>query len=415
MASYCPQLFRAVLAFGLVICFTFPAHADDWPNWRGPNHDGISSETQWNSDWSKAKPKVAWRAKVGLGFSSVAVADGRLYTIGHQDGNEFIFCLNAETGKEIWSKNYPCNKIARFYEGGSSSTPSVDGDRVYTVGKEGQFHCYDAANGKLHWGVDLKKELDSPVPEWGFACSPLIQGDHVIIQAARIAAYDKKTGKKLWESEQFKQGYGTPAAFEFKGKPCLAVLNNKTTVVLDASSGKTLASTPLSTLFDTNSTTPIVVGDTIFISTGYGKGCALFRFTGTSLDEIYTKKTMANHMNNCVLHEGHLYGFHGNSNRSRFVELRCIDLKTGTLKWSERGLGCGSLMLSDGKLIVMSDEGNLVLVQASSKSYKEIGRMDSVVKGRSWTTPILANGRIYCRSSPGDLACVDVRIPKKAD
>lgn len=404
-----PFAYRILIGLGVLIGLPLGASGDDWPHWRGPDCNGISKETDWNTDWKKAKPPVLWRTNIGLGFSSVSVADGRLFTIGHKDGREFIYCLNAESGKEIWAHDYPCDKIARFYEGGSSSTPAVDGNRLYTVGKQGQFHCYDVSTGKVQWAIDLRKELDSPVPEWGFACSPLIYGETVVIQAARTAAFDKITGKKLWQSDLFKQGYGTPSAFEFKGKRCLAVLNNKTFDVLDGENGKTLASTRWSTSFNTNSTTPIVVNDRIFISTGYGKGCALFKFTGTILEEVYVAKSMANHMNNCILVDGHLYGFHGNSHRSRFVELRCIELATGELKWAHRGLGCGALMMSNGKLITMSDEGNLILVAANSDKFTELGRLPKAVKGKVWTTPVLANGRIYCRSTPGDLACIDVR------
>lgn len=381
----------------------------DWPQWRGPTRDGISKETGLRTDWAAREPKVLWRASVGLGFSTVSVANERVYTLGHIDGKEIIFCLDAGSGQEKWKHAYPCSKIARFYEGGSSSTPTIDGDRVYVLGKEGQFFCLDAGSGDRKWYLDLQEELKASVPEWGYACSPLVLGDLVIVQANCTAAFNKMTGKLAWKTKPFSQAYGSPIAFEHGGKTYVADLNTDGLIVADAKTGAVAAMTKWQTMFSTNATTPIISGDRIFISTGYGKGCGLFQFTGTSLKEIYTAKSMANHMNNSVLHQGHLYGIHGNSHDRNSNELRCIDLATGESKWAHKGLGTGAVMLADGKLIVTSDKGDLLLVDASPAGYKELAKLSGVVRGKCWTVPVLSNGRIYCRSTPGDLACVEVK------
>ncbi|MEX2214049.1 MAG: PQQ-binding-like beta-propeller repeat protein [Phycisphaeraceae bacterium] len=390
----------------LCLVLASSAVADDWPQFLGPNRNGISKETGFNTDVSKAK--TLWTANVGLGFSSFSVAGGRVYTLGHDNGMESVFCLDAATGEQKWKHSYPCEKIARFYEGGSSSTPTIDGNRAYVLGKEGQFFCFDAATGKPQWLKDLKKELGANVPEWGFASSPLIHGDLVIIQANCTAAFAKDTGKLVWKTTPFQQAYGSPLLFEKDGKSYIADLNTAGLIIVDAAKGQVLAETRWKTSFSTNSTTPIVHGDHLFISTGYGKGCGLFKFTGSDLEEIYTSKEMANHMNNCVLHEGHLYGFHGNAHGGGKAVLRCIDFKTGATKWTRDDLGCGALTMADGKLIIMSERCDLVIAEATPAAYKEISRKTGVLKGRSWTQPVLANGRIYVRNVPGDVACVAV-------
>ena len=396
------------LAIAALILTLAPfALADDWPQFLGPDRNGISKESGWNSDVSKAK--VLWTAEVGLGFSSFSVAGGKVYTLGHADGNETVYCLDAATGEVKWKQSYPCDKIAKYYEGGSSSTPTIDGSSAYVLGKEGQFHCFDAGTGKVKWKKDLKEELGARTPEWGFSASPLILGDLVIVQANCTAAFKKESGELVWKTSPFQQAYGSPYPFEKGGKTYIADLNTEGLIVVDATKGNVVAQTRWKTTFNTNSTTPIVHGDHIFLSTGYGKGCGLFKFTGSDLEEVYTSKDMANHMNNSILHEGHLYGFHGNAHGGGRAVFRCIDFKTGKTKWTQDGLGCGSLTMADGKLIIFSERCDLVIAEASPEAYKEISRKSAVLKGRSWTQPVLANGRIYVRNVPGDVACVEVK------
>lgn len=400
---------RSSIGIALVVfALHAPVRGNDWPQWLGPSRNGVSKETAWSSDWKGKTPKVLWQGKSGLGYSSFAIAKGNVYTLGHGDDRETIYCFDAATGEVKWRHSYNCARIAKFYEGGSSSTPTIDGDTLYSVGKEGQFFSLDAATGKLNWEINLKDELDAGVPEWGYACSPLVLGDLVIVQANCTAAYDKKTGKRAWKTGKFQQAYGSPISFGFQGKTLIADLNSEGLIVVDAKDGKVLAQTGWRTQFDTNASTPIIHDGRIFISTGYGKGCGLFEFTGAALKEIYTSKTMANHMNNCVLWEGHLYGIHGNSHDRNSCTLRCIDLATGEKKWEQRGFGCGSLTLADGKLIIFSDRCDLVIAEATPTKYTEVSRFDQVMRGKSWTTPILSHGRVYCRSVDGTVVCLDV-------
>ncbi len=378
-----------------------------WPQWRGPDANGISPEKAWRTNWRQQPPQELWRKQLGVGYSAFSVAGGRAYSLGYADGQETIWCLDAATGQKVWSHSYPGDLNDNLHTGGPAASPTVQGDRVYTLGKSGQLFCLNSASGKVIWQQDLPQLLDVPVPEWGFSCSPLLVDGKLFIDAGRTVALAADSGKLLWQTEPFRAGYGTPAAFTLAGEALLAVLNNDALLILRQSNGQTVARRSWTTDFSTTSTTPIVVGNRIFISTGYNNGCALFELADGELKTLYRNRVMSNHMNNCVLWEGHLYGFDGNSHNARTVRLVCMDWETGKEKWAERGLGCGSLILADGKLIALSDDGRLVIIPARPQGYEVIAE-HQVLEETCWTPPVLAAGRIYCRNDAGSAACVDV-------
>lgn len=386
------------------------AASDQWPRWSGPNADLISREQGWSANWPDAGLPVVWEANVGTGFSSVSIAAGKLYTMGHRDGRDVVYCLDAITGEEIWTHDYACELVDRLHEGGPGSTPTIDNGRVYTVSRQGHLFCLDAANGDVVWSGQLEKLTGVEYPEWGFTCSPLVLGDMLIIEAGRLIALNKNDGEKIWQTKIDRPGYGSPVAFKREGQQLLTVLNNDRLLIVRAMDGSEVASFDWETSFATSSTTPIVIDDKIFISTGYNRGCALLRLAGDELELIYENREMRNHMNNSVLWEGHLYGIDGNSHTSRLCQLVCLEVATGTRKWSEGGFGCGSLMIADGKLLVLSDGGTLAVAQATPDGYDEISRAD-LLDGRCWTVPVLLDGRVYCRDARGKLVCA--RLPKQ--
>ncbi|MCA8998045.1 MAG: PQQ-binding-like beta-propeller repeat protein, partial [Planctomycetaceae bacterium] len=244
-----------------------------------------------------------------------------------------------------------------------------------------------------------------PVPEWGFSSTPRVFGDQLVLEGGRVASFDKQTGKLLWQSAEHEAGYGSIAPLEFHGRLLFASLDCEGLRVLDSQDGTELAYYEWLSPFGTNSTTPIVQGDKIFISTGYNVGCGLFQFTGNSLELVYQSRDMRNHFNNSILIDGHLYGFDGNSNLGRVVQLTCLDFETGETKWQQAGYGCGSLMAADGKLLVLSDHGVLAVVEANPKTFGELARAD-ILTNRCWTVPILADGHVFARNARGKLVCV---------
>ncbi|MSR65832.1 MAG: alcohol dehydrogenase [Pedosphaera sp.] len=392
-------------------CVVGMSSAADWPHWRGTSHNGVSME----SGWQSGLEKVAWRAKVGIGFSSCAVAGDSVLTMGHdgksKGGQETVYCFDANTGKLKWSDSYPAALLPNLHEGGPAATPTISGGKVYTLSKDGNLRCYDLRSGKRDWEFDLLKYsgLGSP-PEWGFAGSPLILGANLIVEAGRTFALNKADGKEIWRSGEYKPAYGSPVPFEKDGRTRLAVVKTEGLVILDAGTGKTTAFTEWKTSYETSACTPIVLGNQIFISTGYKRGCALFELADGKLKQIYTHRELSNHMNSSVVIEGFIYGFDGNSHMAGAKELVCMELNSGKVRWRQAGLQCGSLMAADGRLILLGETGTLAVAKASAEKY-ELLASSQVLGGRCWTPPVLANGRIYCRNAAGDLVCIDVRKP----
>ena len=386
------------------------ASAPDWPCWMGADHSGISLETDWITQWPESGLPVLWTRDIGIGFSSVAIKDGLLYTMGHTDGIETVWCLNARTGKVVWQHDYSSALIDNLYEGGPGATPTIHDGRVFTLGKEGQLFCFASDSGKVLWEKELQADLGVPLPEWGFNSSAFVFGDAVIFEAGRVVAYDQATGERLYQGPKHNAGYGSAARLDSDGTSYIVTLDCDALRVTDSADGREVASYPWPSPFRTNSTTPIVEGNSIYISTGYQVGCGLFRFKDDQLELVYENRDMRNHFNNSILLDGYLYGFDGNSNLGRVVHLVCMNHATGEVMWKKRGFGCGSLMIADGKLLILSDRGQLVLADATPDGYQETSRSD-YLEGRCWTVPVLLDGCIFGRNAAGKLVAADVSQP----
>jgi outer membrane protein assembly factor BamB len=274
---------------------------------------------------------------------------------------------------------------------------------VYTLSKEGHIFCLNAENGDVVWSKMAERDFDVKAPKWAFAGSALILGDAVIYDLGRFVALNKKTGELIWNTEDYGSAYSSPIAFEHQGETYLASLPAYGLVIVNANDGKEIAKYQWETRFGINPTTPIVSGNRIFISSGYGKGGAVVELKNGKLEEVWKNTNMRNHMNSSVLWDGYLYGFDEST-------LKCVDFNDGSVKWSQNGLGKGSLMLADQKLIILSERGQLVIAEVSPESYQEISRAQ-VIGNKCWTIPVLANGKIYCRNAIGDFVCVDVSKP----
>lgn len=384
-----------------LLAITFSTRAADWPCFRGPDHNGISQETSWSANWPVGGPKQLWKAKVGIGFASFSVSAGRVHTTGNAKDSDTVFCFDANTGAEIWKHAYPAKLDPKYYEGGPSATPTVDGGRVYTLSKRGVLHCLDAAKGTVIWSKNLMEELKAKMPTWGFASSVFIEGDLAIVNVGTAgAALDKTTGKVVWSSGEEEAGYSTAVPFDAAGQRAVALAIKQDVVGLAVKDGKELWRFPWKTDYDVNAADPVLAGSKVFISSGYNHGGGVFDVSARPAKKIWENKNMRNHFNSCVLWQGHLYGVDEK-------ELRCLVFDTGEVKWSEKSVGKGSLMMADGKLIVLSEKGELMVAEASAAAFKPISRAQ-VLGGKCWSTPVLANGKIYCRNAAGDVVAVDV-------
>ena len=381
--------------------------AGDWPNWRGPHRDGISRETGLLKSWPKDGPKVLWTAALTGGYSSVAIADGRLFTQTKDQKEDLVVCFDAAGGKKLWEYRYACDyadfpSLDKRFLTGPKATPTVNGDRVYAMGNTGLLLCLDARTGKPVWERDLLKLADRTCPEYGYCNSPFVVGNRLFVHPGgsknnSVAALDKRDGSVLWTSLGERIGWATPIQLAVDGVPQIVYFTGESVVGVTPDEGKLSWRYPWKTAFDINAATPIYSDGFLFVSSNYGVGGALLRLKPNADPEVVWKNaSMQNHFSTCVLQDGFLYGFSAD-------RLRCVEFKTGKITWDHPELGKGSLLIADGHLIVLSEKGTLVLAQATPKEYVEEARCDPL-DGTCWSVPVLANGKLYLRNEKKLLA-----------
>ncbi len=389
-----------------------------WPQWRGPNRDGISTETGILTEWPKDGPKELWQAKIGEGFSSVAVALGRVFTIFQDGPNESVICWDAATGREIWRYSYEC-AFKNSYGNGPRSTPSIDENLIYTVGGTGIMHCLEAdtnnAKGKLVWTKKLLEEFSAPSPRWGVAFSPLVEGDRIFIMpggrnGAALAALDKKTGNILWQKHDDSASYSSPIACTIDGQRQILFLTGTRLISVLPTTGERLWDFPWPIENETNIATPIVIDDFVFISSSYNKGGMMVRITKNDdaweATPAYRKPAkMRNHHSSCVRLKDHLYGFDDST-------LVCMDFKSGKTLWDTRGFDKGSVLLVGDQLIVYGANGFLALAEATPREYVEKAKFRYTAQDREcWSVPVLADGRLYVRDRER-IVCLNVKAAR---
>ncbi|HSK80181.1 MAG TPA: PQQ-binding-like beta-propeller repeat protein [Thermoanaerobaculia bacterium] len=388
---------RIPLSLTLGLCLLAgAAFAADWPQFRGPNRDGVSRETGLLKSWPAGGPKVLWKAPAGDGFSHVVVAGGRVFTLYGQGSQEVAVALDAASGKQVW-KTAIDSKYTSDMGNGPRSTPTVDAGTVYALSANGKLVALSAANGKKVWEHDLQDGFGAKIPGWGASTSPLVEGNLLLVDVGgsggkSLVAFDKKTGKTVWTSQSDKAGYSAPIAITVGGVRQVIFFTGTSVVSVAPATGKLFWRVPWRTDWDVNAAAPIFVApDKLFISSGYGVGAALFRLkAGGAPEEVWKSRGMKNQFSSSVLHNGTIYGFDDTT-------LKAIDAATGKDLWRQRGLGHGSLILADGHLAVLSERGKLVLVEATPAAYKEKGSVE-ILSGKCWTAPTLANGKLYVRN-----------------
>ena len=409
----------------IIICavvglFAANLYSADWPQWRGPQRNGISTETGLLKEWPKDGPKLRWQRKdLGSGYSTPSVVGERLYVQSNQGmDNESVQALNVADGKQIWSVRI--GKVGPN-EGpqypAARATPTVDGAVLYALGSDGDLVCLEASNGKIRWQKNLRSDFGGKPGKWAYAESPLIDGDAVVVtpggSTATLVALNKMTAEVIWKSAV---PGGDPAAYssivigESGGVKQYVQFIEKGVVGVDAKTGKflwrydkTAEGSPA------NIPTPIVDKDYVYTSTGRGGGGSIkLKKQGDTfqLEQVYFSPKLPTQIGGAVKLGDYLYGTTGQG-------LLCAEFLTGNVKWQERAVGAGSLCLADGNLYVHGENGDVALVEASPDSYREKGRFtppESPDRGRSkaWAYPIVVNGRLYIRDLDS-LWCYDIK------
>ena len=385
----------------------------DWPQWRGPNRDGISKETGLLKQWPADGPPLAWKATgAGRGYSSFAIARGRLYTLGLRGDREHVIAFDTATGKEVWATPYGSG-FRNDRGDGPRGTPTVEGDRLYALGGNGDLSSLDTKTGRIVWSMNVLQKFGGSNITWGISESPLVIGDKVLVNAggpgASIVALNKKDGTLIWKSQSDRAGYSSAIPIEAGGATQVVFFTSSRAVGLDLRDGRLLWEYPRAANNVANAATPIARGNRVFISSDYGNGGGLVEIKpgdkGVTAQEIYFTKDMRNHHSSSVLVGDHLYGFSSSI-------LTAMRFDTGEIAWRDRSVGKGSLVYADGHLYCLSENGVVGLVEATPEGYREKGRFriaqDSLP---TWTHPVVAGGRLYLRDQD-TIYAYDVRQKK---
>ncbi len=393
------------------------AAGNDWPQWRGPNHDDISPETGLLKDWPAGGPKLVWEIKdIGAGYSAVSIMGNRIYTAGDKGSESFVEALNLGDGKLVWSaKLGKAGTVGQPQFEGPRATPTTDGELVFAVSQWGEMVCLQADTGKEVWHKDYTKDFGGACPFWGYAESPLIDGDKVVVtpggSQGAVVALNKKTGAVIWQSKDFTDAahYSSLIIAEPGGVRQYITLTPTSVAGIAAADGKLLWKAPRKGQVAVIPT-PIYSDGFVYVTSGYGAGCSLFKITSDggkfSAEQVYSTKVMVNHHGGVVKVGDFIYGFSDGKGWT------CQDFKTGEAKWQDKEkLGKGSLVYADSRLYLRQEDkkGTVALIEASTEGYKEHGRFDQPDRSskNSWPHPVVAGGKLYLRDQDV-LLCYDI-------
>jgi outer membrane protein assembly factor BamB len=392
----------------------------DWPQWRGPNRDGISKESSLLKEWPKEGPKLLWQVKgLGSGYSTPSVANDRLYIVTNEGlDNEFVKCLSTTDGRQLWS-----TRIGKVGEPnqrpsypGARSTPTVDGDSLFVLSSDGDIACIEAANGKIRWQKNVRSEFGGKPGRWAYSESPLVDGDHVICtpggESATLLALNKKSGDVVWKSAVpggDGAGYASIVTGNIAGRKQYVQFVEKGLVGVDAKDGAFLwRYDRVGQGSPANIPTPVVFEDYVFAGANRTGG-ALVKITEKSgkfnADEIYFASKMPTGIGGVVKVGRELYGTSGRA-------MLCLDFLTGQIRWEEGAIGAASSLFADGRIYLHGENGEVALVETTPEGYREKGKftppdMPDRGQSKSWAYPVLANGRLYIHEL-GTIWCYDV-------
>ena len=378
-----------------IFLLSFMVSAADWPQWRGPNRDGVSSETGLLASWPAGGPRVLWKASgLGEGYASLAIVNGRIYTQGQRGNQEYVLAFDASSGKKLWET--PTSRSFSNDRGnGPRGTPTFDGDRLYAMAGDGTLVSLEAAGGKAIWSQNVVQKYRGSVIEWGMSESPLIDGERLIVmpggRGAALVSLNKRDGNLQWKTGNDQAGYSSAIVADVGGVRQVITLSGESAMGVMEDNGELLWRYPKIANGTANIATPIFHDGYVFVSTDYGTGCALLRLGPKSMAEVYFNRDMRNHYSTSVLVGDTLYGYSD-------AILTAMDFRTGKVLWRNRSVGKGSLIYADKHLYVLSEDGAVGLVEPNPAGYKEISRFEiSHGQWPTWSPPVISDGKLYLR------------------
>jgi outer membrane protein assembly factor BamB len=407
------------LKFALALCLgaVSTALAGDWPQFLGPARNGVYDGTDISPTWPKDGPAMLWQKSVGEGFSGPVAGAGRVILFHRSDDKEIVESFDAKTGESKWTSGYPTAYRDDFgFDEGPRATPTIEGGRIYTFGAEGVLQCLDFTKGKTLWQVNTKKDFRAQKGFFGAACSPLVEGNAVLLNiggrdGAGIVAFEKSSGKVLWKTCEDEASYSSPVAATIDGRRYAFFFTRAGLVALNPVDGAVQFQFPWRARANesVNAAAPVVVGDTVFVSACYGTGAALLRVRDHAADTVWSgDESLSCHYATSVQRDGFLYGIDGRADPgfSPSPSLRCIELKSGKVRWRDDSVGAATAMLAAGDLLILTEQGELVRAPATPDGFKPLARAQVFPNGMR-AYPALANGFFYARSK-NRLFCLDL-------
>jgi outer membrane protein assembly factor BamB len=382
-----------------------------WIDFRGPNRDGRYDQAPVLAKWPESGLPLVWRQPIGGGYASFVIAGGRAFTIEQRRHQEAATAYDMATGRELWANTWDGEFQESMGGDGPRATPAWHDGRVYALGAAGELRCLDAASGKRIWSRNILTDNHAENLSWGMAAAPLIVDDKVIVlpgglSGQSVAAYNKLTGEPVWKALDDKQAYTSPMLVTLAGKRQLLVVSASRMMGLTAENGSVLWEYPWTTGYDVNSAQPLVIGENrVFISAGYDHGAAVVEITPAGdkfqVKEVWANKRMKNKFSGSVLHEGYIYGLDE-------AILACVNAETGELKWKGGRYGYGQVLLAGGNLIVTTETGDVVLVKATPDSHQELARFHAV-SGKTWNNPAISDGLLLVRNTT-EMVCFRIGL-----
>ncbi len=395
---------------------TKPAESEYWTDFRGPDRDGHYRQRPILTNWPQRGLEPIWKQPVGGGYASFAVARQRVFTIEQRGSEEVVAAYDLNTGRELWINGWRAAFRERMGGDGPRATPVWSEGRVYALGGTGELRCLMEDTGEVIWRTNILEDAGARNLQWGMAASPLIVDETVIVlpggsDGRSVVAYARRTGEIVWTALDDQQSYSSPMLATLAGVRQILVFSALRLAGLSPESGELLWEYPWRTQFDVNASQPLIVGeDRIFLSTGYGSGAAVIELSregdGFDVREVWRNIRMKNQFTSSVLHDGFIYGLDESI-------LACIDAATGELQWKGGRYGYGQVMLADGHLIVLTEDGNLVLVRATPERHEELVRFP-VLEGKTWNHPAISDGILLVRNL-AEMAAFDLRLGPNAN
>jgi outer membrane protein assembly factor BamB len=389
-----------------------PAAADEpyWTDFRGPNRDGHYRQRRIRTDWPAGGLKPVWKQPIGGGYASFVVARGRAFTIEQRGPDEVVVAYDVATGRERWTTGWAGMFREALGGDGPRATPTWADGVVYALGGLGELRALDEATGEVIWRTNMLEDNGATNLEWGMAASPLVVGDTLVVlpggsNGRSIVAYDRHTGARAWSALSDKQAYSSPMLATVGGVRQILVFSAARLMGLTPEGGELLWEYPWKTDFDINAGQPIVIGDDrVFVSSGYGTGSAVVELTpqgeGFAVREIWRNIRMKNQFTSSVVHDGYVYGLDESI-------LACLDAETGELQWKGGRYGYGQVLLANGHLVVLTEDGDLALVRATPERHEELDRFPAL-NGKTWNHPAIADGYLLIRNAE-EMAAFDLR------